>query len=70
MAEIRPDPNNPDDGTTREAVTKRFWRAIDRIQARNVDADTDEEMKHISRTVDEARQERHDAARRNSKSSR
>jgi hypothetical protein len=70
MAEIRPDLSSPDDVKSTGTVMQRFWRAIDRIQARNVDEDPDEELKHISRTVDEARQERHDAAKRNTKSSR
>lgn len=70
MAEFQPDPGNTNDDTTNGAVLKRFWRAIDRIQARNVDKDPDEELKRISRIVDEARQERHDAAKRNAKSSR
>ena len=70
MVEIRPNLSSPDDDKSTGTVMQRFWRAIGRIQARNVDKDPDEELKHISRTVDEARQERHDAAKRNTKGSR
>lgn len=50
-----------------EDVEQRFWQTVDRIRERNGEKDPEEEVAFITGVVDEVRQERHDAAQRQTK---
>ncbi len=53
----------------RDEIRERFWRAIERIGARNADKDPDEVLRDVTEVVEEVRQERYERERR-AKSSR
>ncbi len=47
-----------------EEIERRFWEAVDRIQERNAGQDPDEVLAHVTKVVEEVRQERYEREQR------